>query len=70
MGLSNKHWIERSARRRSAESNIRTALKLIEDARLTGGSRTCGSPSDYREALYILHIAVRDLSVSDGTRER
>ena len=64
------HWIERSARRKSAESNVRSALACIEAARPSGGPKSYQGATDYGEALALLYLAVRDLQQSDGRRER
>ena len=62
-------WIERSARRTSAESNVRNALEIIEAERPVGGSRSAGLSSRYMEALCLLRLAVRDLERSEGQRK-
>lgn len=62
-------WIIRSARRKSAESNTRNAIACIEEARITGGSKSCNTNS-YLEALASLRLAVRDLEVAEGQRDR
>jgi len=59
------NWIQKAARRDSAEANVRRALERIDSSAPSGGSRSY-TTDGYKEALASLHLAVRDLQASEG----